>query len=122
MTERRNFELVQKREAFERRLKEDEEKIRRQMQRELQEQMYTENITLLQQMEGDITQKHRLARLKQKEIAQKELELQQAEESWEEEKQAMERSYREKIRIELERQIDKLESSSGGARPKSRRN
>ena len=60
------------------------------MQRELQEQMYTESITLLQQMEGDITQKHRLARLKQKEIAQKELELQQAEESWEEEKQAME--------------------------------
>ena len=122
MTERRNFELVQKREAFERRLKEDEEKIRRQMQRELQEQIYTENITLLQQMEGDITQKHRLARLKQKEIAQKELELQQAEESWEEEKQAMERSYREKIRIEFERQRDKLESSSGGARPKSRRN
>ena len=119
MTERRNLELVQKREAFERRLKEDEEKIRRQMQRELQKQMYTESITLLQQMEGDITQKHRLPKLKQKEIAQKELELQQAEERWEEEKQAMERSYREKIRIEFERQRDKLESSSGGARPKA---
>ena len=93
------MELVQKREAFELRLKEEEEKMRRQIQRGLQEQMYAKRINLLQQMGADMTEKHKLASLKQKEIAHKELELQQAEERWEEEKQAMERSYRERIKI-----------------------
>ena len=92
LTEQRGAYLAQRREDFERHLHEKEAQMRKDMQKKLKAELYSQSMSLLQKMKEETVAKKKLAEDRQKEIAQREYEITQAEDRWNEEKKQMEQA------------------------------
>ena len=77
----------------------------------MQREMYADSLKILQKIETDLFQKQKLAMDKEKEIAQREKALQAEEERWKFQQLEMEKTYKEKIKQEIEREIMSKASS-----------
>ena len=117
LTEQRGAYLAQRREDFERHLHEKEAQMRKDMQEKLKAELYSQSMSLLQKMEEETVAKKKLAEDRQKEIAQREYEITQAEDRWNEEKKQMEQASIERLKAEYEQEQKKRQVASG-ARPK----
>lgn len=104
-------DLAKRKEDFQKQMKDNEEKVREAIKKNMQREMYADSLKILQKIETDLFQKQKLAMDKEKEIAKREKALQVEEERWKLQQLEMEKTYKEKIKQEIEREIMRKASS-----------
>ena len=98
-------DLAKRKEDFQRQMKDNEKKVREDIKKNMQREMYADSLKILQKIETYLFQKQILAMDKEKEIARREKALQAEEKRWQLQHLEMEKTYKEKIKQEIEREI-----------------
>lgn len=104
-------DLAKRKKDFQREMKDNERKVREDIKKNMQREMYADSLKILQKIETELFQKQKLAMDKEKELAQREKTLQAEEERWKFQQLEMEKTYKEKIKQEIERAIMSKASS-----------
>ena len=98
-------QLQERQRYFQQNLAEKEARVREEMNRKLQKQMYDESLAMLNKMENEMMEKQRVADEKEKELLKREEALREAEISWKNREAELEKKYLERIRREVEKEI-----------------
>lgn len=94
--------FAQRKEHFQRQMKLNEDNIRKAMKKQIQEEMYVDSLKILKNLETDLIERQRIAIDKEREIAIREETFKITEERWKAQEAEMERTYRDKIKQEVE--------------------
>ena len=98
-------QLQERQRYFQQNLAEKEARVREEMNRKLQKQMYDESLAMLNKMENEMMEKQRVADEKERELLRREEALREAEISWKNKEAELEKEYLVRIRREIEKEI-----------------
>ena len=98
-------QLQERQRYFQQNLAEKEARVREEMNRKLQKQMYDESLAMLNKMENEMMEKQRVADEKEREHLRREKALREAEISWKNKEAELEKEYLVRIRGEVEKEI-----------------